>query len=313
MPLRLNAETSGENNDLAFSTVAEVYDRIILDLNEAETNLPASYSTALLNVSRAKKVSAIALKTRAYLSMGEYDKLITEAAKIVSANAPFSYSGGSASLSLEPDILKVFNGTYTGPEAVFYLPIIGPNEAPGSQSALAYNYLYPILYLNPSGIVADPVFATASTDARAKMIRKNASNQLLLGKFSKNTVPYNDYIPAIRYAEVILNYAEAAANKDDLSKSLALLKAIRNRSQPGYEFPAGNVADKASMVATILMERRIELLGEGFRTIDLLRRVQTLPAKTGTAGTSPAIAPGAQNYVWAIPSDELSYNKLAPR
>lgn len=313
LPLRLNAETTGENNDMSFSTVARIYEQVLLDLDDAETDLPAEYSTSLLNVSRAKKSTAIALKTRVCLAKGDYDRVITEASKLVPAAPPYSYTTGSVTHSLDPDITKVFNGTYTGSEALFFLPIMGANEAPGSQSALAYNYLYPILYLNATGIAADPVFADVSPDARFRLLKKNAAGQLLLNKFSKNTVPYADYIPVIRYAEVLLNYAEAAANKDDLAKAASLLQAVRNRSDAAYVFPATSLADKTALITAILTERRIELLGEGFRTVDLLRRVQTLPAKTGNAGTAPAIAPDALNYVWAIPSDELSYNTLAPR
>jgi hypothetical protein len=66
-------------------------------------------------------------------------------------------------------------------------------------------------------------------------------------------------------------------------------------------------------VATIFNERRIELLGEGFRLYDLLRTVQTLPAKIGNAGTSPSVSPTASNYVWPIPSGEIAYNTLAPQ
>ena len=91
-----------------------------------------------------------------------------------------------------------------------------------------------------------------------------------------------------------------------------LLSAVRNRSDASYVFTTG-VTTKDELIATILTERRIELVGEGFRTPDLLRRVQTLPGKTGNAGVAPEVLPTAGNYVWAIPSNELAYNKLAPR
>ncbi len=38
LPLRLKGEIAGGNNDLAFSSVAEVYDQILKDLDEAETD-----------------------------------------------------------------------------------------------------------------------------------------------------------------------------------------------------------------------------------------------------------------------------------
>ena len=97
-------------------------------------------------------------------------------------------------------------------------------------------------------------------------------------------------MPLVRYAEVLLNYAEAAAQTSDLTTATALLKAVRNRSDASYTFTKG-ISSKEELIETILNERRIELLGEGFRTPDLLRRVQKLPAKIGNAGVAPEVLP----------------------
>ena len=312
LPLRLTPSTSGAGSNLAFTAVAGVYTQIIQDLNDAETDLPAAYATAMLNASRANKASAIALKTRAYLIMDDYANVIAEASKLVPATAPYQYTAGTVTRKLESNIATIFTGSYIGVEAVFSLPFVNASETPANQSALAYNYLYPILYLNTAGIAADSVFGVTSTDARKGLTKTNTTGQLLLTKFSKNSVPYSDYIPVIRYAEILLNYAEASANTGDLNTAISLLTAVRHRSNPAYVFPPGSIDDQDDLLATIIDERRIELLGEGFRTPDLLRRVQTLPAKTGTAGTAPAVAPAASNYVWGIPSNELAYNTLAP-
>ena len=313
LPLRLKPETSGSNNDIAFNTVAEVYTQIIKDLNEAEADLPTAYASALLTASRAHKATAIALKTRVYLTKADYANVITEAAKLVPPTAPFQYVAGTLTHRLEANIATVFGGSYVGAEAVFTIPFVNPAEAPGLQSALAANYLTPVTYLNTAGIAADPVFASAtSTDARKNLITTNATGQKLVRKFPKNSAPYTDYVPVIRYAEVLLNYAEAAAQTGDLTRATALLRAVRNRSDATYTFTAG-ISTKEELVNTILTERRIELLGEGFRAPDLLRRVQPLPAKTGNAGTAPEVLPTASNYVWAVPSNELAYNALAPR
>ncbi|MCD0489123.1 RagB/SusD family nutrient uptake outer membrane protein [Pedobacter sp. MC2016-14] len=313
LPLRLTGETAGGNNDFVFSTVAQVYTQILKDLNEAEADLPGSYGTALLNVSRAHKATAIALKTRVYLVKSDFDQVIVEAAKLVPALAPYQYSSGTVTHSLEPDLTKLFNGTYTGSEAIFTIPFVIAAEAPGQQSALAYNYLSPVLYLNTSGgIIADPVFSTTSVDQRKALVQTNAVGQQLLRKFSKNSAPHLDYVPLIRYAEVLLNYAEAAAQKDQPAKALTLLSAVRNRSNPTFIYTTG-VTLKDELLQTIYNERRIELLGEGFRTPDLFRRNLALPAKSGNAGTAPQILPTAANYVWPVPSGELAYNKLAPR
>ncbi len=311
LPLRLMPITSSGNNDLARSSVEEIYTQILKDLNEAEAGLPVAYSTDLLNTSRAKKSTAIALKSRVYLIQGDYENVIKEAKKLVSATAPFQYFAGSLTHKLESNFANIFTGSYTGSEAIFSIPFANTTtETPPQQSALAFNYVsQPIIFLTAAGISANPALNTAS-DARAGLISTNAAKQKLLRKFNITTAPFRDYVPVIRYAEVLLNYAEAAANMNDLTTATALLKAIRNRSNPSYIFQEADINSKDVLIGTILTERRIELLGEGFRLFDLQRKLQTLPAKTGSIGTAPLVLSTSSNYIWPIPSGEISANKL---
>jgi hypothetical protein len=241
---------------------------------------------------------------------GDYAHVVSEARKLVPDAPPYQYTAGSLTHRLEPDITAVFSGSYTGSEAIFFIPF-NSVDAPDVQSSLAASYLGAVvLALNPQAIVSDPVFSDpASTDARRNLIQTK-NGQQVLAKFRKTTVPYTDYIPVIRYAEVLLNYAEAAAETNDLATATALLYAVRHRSDAAYTFSAGAIGSKEALVQTILTERRIELLGEGFRTPDLQRRLQTLPSKSGAAGTAPAVDPSAPNYIWPVPSDEISTNKL---
>jgi hypothetical protein len=62
-------------------------------------------------------------------------------------------------------------------------------------------------------------------------------------------------------------------------------------------------------IDAILLERRIEFLGEGIRNIDLMRLNATIPGK----GSVPAIAPTNVQYIWPIPSTELATNTLMTR
>lgn len=313
LPLRLAPETTGGNNDFAFSTVEQVYAQILKDLDQAEADLPLAYTSALLTASRAHKATAIALKTRVHLAKGDYTAVLPEARKLVSGSAPYEYVAGTLVHKLEPNIASVFTGSYTGSEVLFTIPVVNAAEAPGLQSALSPNYLTPVIYLNPAGIVADPTLASPnSSDARKNFIISNPNGLKLLRKFTKNTAPFSDYVPLIRYAEVLLNYAEAAAQTGDLVTATALWKAVRNRSDANYTLSPGGFT-QADLIQTILTERRIELLGEGHRVTDLLRRVQKLPGKTGNAGVAPEVLPTAVNYVWPIPSNELAYNKSAPK
>src|SRR5690606_25000911 len=116
------------------------------------------------------------------------------------------------------------------------------------------------------------------------------NGQRVLAKFTKITAPYTDYVPIIRYAEVLLNYAEALAETNELVLAADLLLAVRKRADAEYTFPSAVRTDREALIAAILTERRIELLGEGFRTQDIQRRVQPFPAKSGAIGTAPSVA-----------------------
>jgi len=310
LPLRLKAENSNANNQLARSSVADIYQQILSDLNDAETGLPANYTTTVLNTTRATKNTAIALKSRVDLAKGDYAGVITECSKIVSATAPFQAPTG-VNNKLEPDIATVFLGSYAGPEAVFSLPFTTTepgllanffNISPGNGS----------YYLNPAGTISDPVYSSAtSTDARRNFVFTNTGQQWL----SKFKVPgtFSDWVPVIRYSEVLLTYAEALARTGDatgLTRATALLTAVRNRSDAAYVFAPENVGTQQALVATILQERKIELLGEGFRVPDLQRLRLTLPAKSGAQGNAPAIPAADNRYIWPISSAETAINLL---
>jgi hypothetical protein len=79
LPLRLTGITGLGSSDMARSTVAEVYTQILDDLDFAEANLPLTNGTPYNNTTRAHRNTAIAFKTRVYLSMQNYAKVITEA------------------------------------------------------------------------------------------------------------------------------------------------------------------------------------------------------------------------------------------
>lgn len=301
LPLRLKAETTTANNNLARSSVKEVYELIINDLNEAESNLPATYTSPVLSVSRARSSAAIALKTRVYLSMGKYDAVITEAKKIVIADKS---SSNTMLHKLEPNVATPFT-TYTTSESVFSLPMT-EGDGPGTQNQLGYYYNKAPTgggeySLNANGIIANTEWTT--TDARRTNFIINGS-AMYLKKYNSST--FVDYVPVIRYAETILNYAEAAARLGDLTPATELLKMIRNRSDASYVFPQSAIDTQDALIKTILTERRIELLGEGFRSIDLLRLNEAIPAK----GTVNAVQPTQTEYIWPIPNSEMLTNKL---
>ncbi|WP_231427014.1 RagB/SusD family nutrient uptake outer membrane protein [Pedobacter sp. Leaf250] len=305
VPLRLKAEKDLTGNDLKRSTVSEVYTQILKDLNEAEPDLALTIAAT-----KASRNTAIALKTRVYLTMGNLASVVTEANKIVTATAPFTATTGVAN-KLETSIATVFGGSYVGTEALLTFPMT-ELDAPGTQNQLAFYYNIESAggnqeyFLNANGILANSAFAAASTDARKTLTTAVGVNTYLT-KFKKPS-PYTDYVPVIRYAEVLLNLAEATVLSDP-ARSIALLTAVRQRSNPGYVFPAADLLP-ANLKNTILTERRIELLGEGFRSPDVMRLGAGFLAKTGPQGTAPAIPFNTAGYIWPISATEIQNNKL---
>jgi len=306
--LKLQPETSSGNQDQARATAADIYAQIIKDLNEAENELPISYgANAGFNTNRAHRNTAIALKTRMYLNMGQWANVLTEANKIVPAGAPWRAASGVAN-ELVPSFSTIFTN-YTNSEMILSMPFTAL-DGPGGQNSLGH-------YYNP-GPVGGGEFSlnttgqgiAANTDWRASDARRSflvvSGGQTWLSKFP-NPVNAADPSPVIRYAEVMLNLSEALARNTSGTavdaRALALLNAVRKRSDPtAADFAP---ADKDALVNLILTERRIEFLGEGLRTSDITRTNATFPAK----GTISSIAPTTDQYIWPISIAELLVNK----
>lgn len=305
VPLRLTAITQPGSNNISRSTVEQVYTQILKDLNEAELDLPLNYTSADLNTTRAHRNTAIALKTRVLLSMGRFAEVITEGNKIVPAAAPFQAATGVAN-RLNPSISTTFT-IYNSPENILSMPFTGL-DLPGTQNSLN-SYYNPgpngngdyALNTTGNGIAANTNWT--ATDAR-RAFNIAQGGQTYLRKWPKNAGTDPDWAPVIRYAEVMLNVAEAEAREGTgvNARALALLNAVRQRSDAATTLAP---ADKDALIAAILLERRIELLGEGLRTADVTRTGANFAAKSSIG----AYGPSSNLYIWPISNAEMITNK----
>jgi starch-binding outer membrane protein, SusD/RagB family len=296
VPLRLTANKASGGEALARSTQAQVFTQIIGDLNYAETNLPLTNGSAENNVVRVHRNAAIALKTRIYLQMGDFNSTIVEGNKLIPNVAPFIAISGIAH-KLDSPFINIFRSPYQALESIFSFPMNNTNP-PGVQNGLSL-YQNNEFGLNPgvTGILVDPNWKT--TDSRRTLV--TATN-----RYQKFNDDLNNYVPILRWAEVLLNTAEALARQASGvdARALAILNAVRKRSDATTTFAP---VTQTELIDLILNERRIELLGEGHRMWDIQRQGLSFPAK----GSAPGVAPTAQNYVWPIPGSELLYNSAA--
>jgi hypothetical protein len=240
--------------------------------------------------------------------MQKYQDVITEANKIVSASAPFKASTGVAH-QLQSSYGTLFSN-YTTTESILSMPFTDV-ETPGTQNQLGYYYgassmnggngEYSLL---STGIISNTGWK--DTDARRALISTVGSKKYL-NKYAKGA-PFTDWAPVMRYAEVLLNLAEAITRSTNTvdQRAVDLLNAVRQRSDATTTFAVGDFANAAALADAILTERRIEFLGEGLAGADLTRLGLPLPAKPGVT----AIQPNQQEYIWPISSTELLLNKL---
>ena len=329
LPLRLQAETDLNNNDLARSSVAEVYEQVVDDLNFAEQNLPQRYTkatttaaAATLNVTRAHRNTAIALKTRVYLSLAQYEKVVEEANKLVPAAAPYTAPTGFPN-SLNASVVNVFASPQETDESILSFPFTSQNT-PGTQNQLGFYYQPTSIggggefYLNAAstGILANAGFPAKDTRRTAFVLTSGSTSYWV--KFNGGT-PFTDKAPVIRYAEVMLSLSEALfrTNGPADARALALLNAVRGRANPTSaadptptkESVYTTFASTDAAVDAVLLERRIEFLGEGLRNSDIMRLNVPIPGK----GSVSAVPPSSPSYVWPIPASELQTNTLITR
>jgi len=272
--------------------VSVCYDKILADLDYAETNLGATVPVTVngaavpagANTFRATKAAAIALKMRVKLHKGDWAGVIVEGNKLIPATVTPLNPPGTVSPIGGWSLTALPNGPFTNntsTESIFSIK----NDAldnTGVNAALA-QMLGPnvpgrgLVAIAP-GIYNNPLWRCDDT-RRSLLIISGASNANTPSFFTKKYTDYvnqSDFAPLIRYAEVFLMQAEAEARLAGgiSQRAIDLLNMVRNRSIPSpatNQYVAASFTDKNDLIAKILYERRIEFLAEGKRWGDIHR------------------------------------------
>jgi starch-binding outer membrane protein, SusD/RagB family len=298
------------------NTVADCYQKVLADLNEAESKITNT------NLIKATKNAAIAFKTRVYLHKRDWNNVIAEGIKL----------NGLRSLTSTPN--GPFANNLSNTESIFSMAHTAAVN-PGVNAALASQYKRRTLVSISPIIWRDPMWLNDDKRREEGVMVVTTAGRKYTNKY-KDDVNYTDAAPVIRYAEVVLNMAEAHARKaaPDLVTSLSLLNSVRNRSlaSPATQaYTATSFVTPTEMVGAILKERRIEFLLEGRRWSDIHRLqgddmhpIDGIPAKLsngypasslftlGTPYTGPygvaAIPASSHLFLWPIPQIEMNVN-----
>ena len=117
-----------------------------------------------------------------------------------------------------------------------------------------------------------------------------------------NAERHEQNLKQIRYAEVLLGYAEAAYRLGNTTETVAKLNLIRQRARGGNALVLPDLTGSEDLFAAIVHERRVELALEGKRYFDLVR--------WGLAAQElgPLGYQSARQGLYPIPQTELDVN-----
>jgi starch-binding outer membrane protein, SusD/RagB family len=293
VPLRLTTPASpAEASQIARATVDEVYTQILADLAQARTLLPTTKSPTT-----ASRGAVYALRTRVMLYQGNWAGVIANAD---SATALAYSLVGDFSALFTPnvtveDILRV---VFTPEEEHFMGWWYRSKGAYGGRYEVAPSCLLAKAFDADVNCSAASPYATFNpTDQRAQAtVGKNTNTEVFGAKWP--TGIGDEGIHVIRYAEVILNKAEALARQNNLLGAVTEYNKTRVRAGlTAHVLGVDVAATQQAVLDAIWEERRLELAMEGHRWVDLVR--------TGRAVAVMGIQNRPHQVLFPIPQQEL--------
>jgi len=266
--------------DMSRQPVDKVYQLIISDLQEAETNLQGVTG---LSKSRASVGAAKTLLGKVYLTMHQYSDAATVLNDVIS----------SVKYKLENNYATLFtNNNNELPESIFEVKYLSGNIGEGNDYSSLFTPpsfnagIFPG-NMNGSGRIV-PTYDVRHAYEPGDLRRKaSIMDSLRLQNGSYAQIQYGlkmvdftvglpgdggiNYIP-LRYADVLLMYAEALNELNRTDEAYPYINMVRERA--GLGDLSGLSQDQFRLA--LEKERRLEFLSEGHRWFDLLRSGRTI-------------------------------------
>lgn len=272
--------TAIENVRLPRASVQEIYDHILNNLNSALAFLPDLPDANSYKI-RPTKVSVYAFLSRVYLYMGRYSEALQAA---------------DNALKLKSSLLNYNQLSSTSGIINLPIPLDNPEVIWYKKSTSTYRTL-----------VIDPALYNLHADSDQRK-RKYGRLDELFG------VPGDDYVLApqfftnIRFSgfsvpELLLARAECNARLGNLSSALDDINSLREKRIAAESYSPVTSTDKNQVLEWVLLQRRLELVGQGLRLFDLKRFNQfdgaAISLTHSVDSQSKTLLPGSKN--WAVP------------
>ena len=322
VPFFTKVLTQPEYAELARTDKAVIYKQIEEDMNAA---IPDLLPTASNPVGRVTKGAAMGFLGRVYLYQKKWQEAADMSQKVIALGQ----------YRLVPNYITLFNGkAENSSESLLDFQSVGFAPAyfsDASENSIAAMWSPTIGWANwytpseesktlfvPGDIRRKSVMIMGATPADSidvdgtgpkvfptlpmrTQFFNNANVRKFLpeGKIMAQVNNFDVNYPVIRYAEVLLNHAEALNELGRSADALAALNPVRARAKVA----AVTETNQASLRTIIQNERRVELVYEGHRFYDLARWGQ-LEEKLKKKG----FIKGQHEY-WPVPTAELDLMK----
>ena len=272
------------------STVKEIYDHIIEDINTALPNLPSDNAN---NHFRGSKGAAYSVLARTYLYMGNYDKAaeFAQLSLTYGQNVITDYST-LQDYSQLPDLIRAPGAIYARLSSTYQI-----QEIPTLSFLRSFD----------------------TKDLRLKLFYDTQGDFTFTERGKAIYSPYGSVVYnaypnwGTSASEMCLIIAEAAARSNNLPLAIQQLDALRkNRFLPAdyVKFVSSN---REEIIQKVLAERRFEFPFNGLRWFDMRRldaegRMNEVKRYDPSGALMSTLIPSSNRYTLQIPVQALYFN-----
>lgn len=301
VPLRTEPSTSTLGLDISRTPASEVYGQIVTDLTDAVSLLEEES----LERGRINRIAAHSLLAKVYITTQNYEQALQQIQEVLGKRSLYPDYGDNFKIENENNLIEsIFEVQYgLRPENSNIIQFLTPDAVTG------HGFVYGV-YKAEDELLS----SFADNDQRKEFTFWNSTGDkqfdgYFIKKFNDGLLPgvqatdagQINY-PVIRYADVLLMFAEAlnAQNNGPTPEAYDAVNQVRNRA--GIDDLMSGL-NQAAFLDSLLEERRREFVGEGHRWFDLKRNGklnEKLSDKGFVAG---------KHEVWAIPQSALDANQ----